>query len=96
MDLFYIKNYQYIFINYFERNIDFYAEARVVRNFSLNNMVVFEICSMDGRGLASDKIKRRYRFLMCRQSYNISLLIGRHCNIMGIEILIKNAFQFEM
>jgi hypothetical protein len=59
-------------------------------------MVVLEICSMDCRGLASDKIKRRYIFLMCRQSYDISLLIDAHCNSMCIAILFKNAFQFEM
>jgi hypothetical protein len=54
--MFLIKNYQYIFKNYFERNIHFYAEFI----FESTTMASLKIW-----GLASDKIEKRKIFFVC-------------------------------
>ena len=42
-------------------------------------MSVIKIGSMNCRGLASDKVKRRDIFCRCRAAYDISILVDTHC-----------------
>ena len=53
-----------------------------------------KIASLNCRGLASDKIKRRDFFNICRSKYDISILVDTHCD-KNVEKLWKTEWGGE-